>query len=131
MSIIWSEEIYRIQKVEKSDQHSVGDAIDLYIPEDIGECYKDIQAYLNGEVEYQENIHRMKQDRIDMIYNPFFTTKEVGKGMGIGMSLVNNFIKDMNGKIEIDSVEAKGTISVLACIDKPESLAKARTSGLC
>jgi signal transduction histidine kinase len=39
----------------------------------------------------------------DKMLNPFFTTKEVGKGTGLGLSLSNSFIKNHNGKIEIDN----------------------------
>jgi PAS domain S-box-containing protein len=64
----------------------------------------------------------MSQAIIDKIYNPFFTTKDVGKGTGIGMSLVSNFIKDMGGNIDIDSVEGSGTkisISIPRCEESP------------
>ena len=43
------------------------------------------------------------------IFNPFFTTKEINKGTGIGLSLVANFIKELNGTIQFDSSEAGTT----------------------
>jgi signal transduction histidine kinase len=43
------------------------------------------------------------------IFLPFFTTKTLGKGTGLGLSISLGIIKEMNGFIELESVEMKGT----------------------
>ncbi|TGE84752.1 histidine kinase [Pseudoalteromonas sp. KS88] len=43
------------------------------------------------------------------IFNPFFTTKPVGTGTGMGMALVYTMVTAHSGTIEIDSTEHEGT----------------------
>ncbi len=38
----------------------------------------------------------------DKVFNPFFTTKEVGKGTGLGLSLSKKLLENNNGKLELD-----------------------------
>jgi len=49
-------------------------------------------------------------DRIDRIFEPFYTTKEVGKGTGLGLSIVYDIIKKHNAEIQVTSEINKGTI---------------------
>ena len=43
------------------------------------------------------------------IYEPFFTTKDIGKGTGLGLSLVFGIVESHNGFIDVQSEPGKGT----------------------
>ena len=48
-------------------------------------------------------------DHIDRIFDPYFTTKEVGKGTGMGLSVVHGIVKAHDGAITVDSKPGKGS----------------------
>jgi signal transduction histidine kinase len=43
------------------------------------------------------------------IFNPFYTTKDVGEGTGLGLTMVYNLVDNWGGKITIQNQEAGGT----------------------
>ncbi len=45
---------------------------------------------------------------IDAIFEPYFTTKEVGKGTGMGLALVHGIVESRGGKIAVDSKPGGG-----------------------
>jgi len=49
-------------------------------------------------------------DIIGKIFDPFFSTKEIGKGFGLGLSIVYGIVKEHNGIIKADSKPGEGTI---------------------
>ncbi len=51
----------------------------------------------------------MTQDVLDNIYDPFFTTKDIGKGTGLGLSTVYGIVKQTGGFIFAETEVGKGT----------------------
>jgi len=46
---------------------------------------------------------------VDRVFDPYFTTKEVGKGSGMGLSVVHGIVKSCNGAISVYSEPGQGT----------------------
>jgi signal transduction histidine kinase len=86
------------------------------IPED----QKDPEITIYTEDEENSVVIRLKDNGIGMsdeiknrIWEPFFTTKEVGVGTGLGMSITFGIIEKHNGQIELVSEVGKGTEFVI------------------
>jgi PAS domain S-box-containing protein len=60
----------------------------------------------------------ISKDAIDQIWDPFFTTKEVGQGLGLGLAVTYNIVKRHGGDITVESQPDKGskfTVRMPAC----------------
>jgi signal transduction histidine kinase len=64
---------------------------------------------VNGEVKiaFSDSGVGMSKEVLEKLWTPFFTTK--AKGMGVGLSICRRIINAHGGRIEVQSVEGKGT----------------------
>ena len=66
----------------------------------------------------------MGPDTIDKIFDPYFTTKEIGKGTGMGLSITHGIIKGYGGEITVESALGQGTtVSVYFPVVQEEEMA--------
>ena len=66
----------------------------------------------------------ISQDHLNKLFEPFYTTKKKGKGVGLGLSVVYGIIKAHNGTITVDTLPGKGATFT---IQLPLSLGAPRT----
>lgn len=57
-----------------------------------------------------DNGHGIKPEDLPHIFEPFYTTKVDGKGVGLGLSMTYGIIRKHNGIIEVNSNPSKGTV---------------------
>ncbi|MGD8739196.1 MAG: PAS domain S-box protein [Desulfobacterales bacterium] len=55
----------------------------------------------------------MSEEVKNKIFEPFYTTKKVGKGTGLGVSISYGIVNDYKGDIEIESEVGKGTTFII------------------
>ncbi len=71
--------------------------------------YKGMPAADYVLVELADTGTGIPADIIDKIFDPFFSTKEVGKGTGLGLSTVYGIVKQTGGFVYPDSAPGRGT----------------------
>ena len=60
-------------------------------------------------VEVSDTGHGIKPEHIERIYDPFFTTKGIGRGTGLGLSISYGIVQEHGGAIFVESVPGQGT----------------------
>jgi len=75
------------------------------------------------EIEVADTGTGIPQAIVERIFDPFFSTKDVGKGTGLGLSMVFGFVKQTGGGIKVKSEVGRGTVFTIY-------LPKAETSAL-
>jgi two-component system, NtrC family, sensor kinase len=81
------------------------------------------------EVKIKDNGQGIPPDILPRIWDPFFTTKDVGEGTGLGLSIVHELVERHGGTIECDTKVGVGTtFTVKLPRQIPVALKKARTT---
>lgn len=65
------------------------------------------------EVQIQDSGTGMSEEVKNRIFEPFYTTKDVGVGTGLGLSITYSIVQRHQGTIEVESVPGKGTTFIL------------------
>lgn len=64
-------------------------------------------------ISVSDNGEGMTKEVLAQVFSPFFTTKEVGKGSGLGLSMVYGFVRQSGGHVHASSTVGRGTVMKL------------------
>ncbi len=86
------------------------DGGDLTITTSVAKGVKIGDSFRNAvKIDVSDTGIGIRKEDLDKLFTPFFTTKEKGKGVGLGLSVVHGIIERHHGKIEIESDLGAGT----------------------
>ena len=97
-------------KINQVFMNVLSNAIDAIPEGEKGKIF--IQTEKLGEtvrINIQDTGQGISEESLSKVFDPFYTTKEVGKGTGLGMSISYGIVEQHKGNIQIKSEEGKGT----------------------
>jgi signal transduction histidine kinase len=73
------------------------------------------------EIRVQDTGIGMKQAVADRAFESFFTTKEIGKGTGLGLFISHNLVTELDGELRIESKPGVGTTVIIRIPVRPKA----------
>ena len=61
-------------------------------------------------IEVRDNGQGISSENVDRVFEPFYSTKDAGRGTGLGLSMVFGFVKQSAGHVSVCSEPGQGTI---------------------
>src|SRR5207244_3566534 len=114
---------------------SSNDRIDVDLNAVIGDVFALLEHQFEvGKIKVRREVAEISDtgsgippEQLARIYDPFFTTKAIGRGTGLGLSITYGIVREHDGTIRCDSIVSQGTRFALAL---PLNARRQRTSGV-
>jgi two-component system, NtrC family, sensor kinase len=68
----------------------------------------------NTLIRIQDTGYGIPEENLEHIFDPFYSSKEEGKGIGLGLSIVYGIVKNHQGSIHVNSTVGKGSLFTLS-----------------
>jgi signal transduction histidine kinase len=52
-------------------------------------------------------------EKVNRVFDPFYTTKDVGEGTGLGLSICHGIIREHGGEIYVESNQGRGATFIV------------------
>ncbi len=103
----------------------IGNAIDATAaasPPRITVTVREVEG--KAAVVVEDNGTGFAEDDVERLFDPFFTRKEPGKGLGLGLSISFNIIRDFGGMISAENISGGGA-RLIVSLNRPEATLEA------
>ncbi|MDX8388733.1 MAG: ATP-binding protein [Ghiorsea sp.] len=96
--------------VAKSDAPHITLSLESFVPTDeFLEQHPDANSASYAKLTIEDNGYGINQENLNNVYEPFFTTKPMNEGTGLGLSMVLGAVQTHSALIEIESEPKLGT----------------------
>jgi len=83
---------------------------DVQLDENFTRQYPDLEPGRHIKISVSDEGAGIAPDRLDSIFEPYYTTKAPGEGTGMGLAIIHGIVKSCGGEIIVESEVGKGTV---------------------